>query len=210
MPRIKDIVDEALEIVFKKLKVEPLMQESLMNTINLKAKNKVYYERRINQVDPAEAALKRKITAEKSQQVKINLARFTDFEQTILRIVCKVNRINIEEFVKLCRKREYVEARFQFAAVLLIQFHYTYVKVGNLLVKDHSTIIHAIRQHVDFYELLTSYKVKYNQILNAVDEEFPGMMNTEVKSNVIVETLDSNRRRNRRKEIHEKISEYSR
>lgn len=210
MPRIKDIVDEALEIVFKKLKVEPLMQESLMNTINLKAKNKVYYQRRINQVDPAEAALKRKITAEKSQQVKINLARFTDFEQTILRIVCKVNRINIEEFVKLCRKREYVEARFQFAAVLLIQFHYTYVKVGSLLVKDHSTIIHAIRQHVDFYELLTSYKVKYNQILNAVDEEFPGMMNTEVKSNVIVETLDSNRRRTRRKEIHEKISEYSR
>lgn len=210
MPRIKDIVDEALEIVFKKLKVEPLMQESLMNTINLKAKNKVYYQRRINQVDPAEAALKRKITAEKSQQVKINLARFTDFEQTILRIVCKVNRINIEEFVKLCRKREYVEARFQFAAVLLIQFHYTYVKVGNLLVKDHSTIIHAIRQHVDFYELLTSYKVKYNQILNAVDEEFPGMMNTEVKANVIVETLDSNRRRTRRKEIHEKISEYSR
>lgn len=210
MPRIKDIVDEALEIVFKKLKVEPLMQESLMNTINLKAKNKVYYQRRINQVDPAEAALKRKITAEKSQQVKINLARFTEFEQTILRIVCKVNRINIEEFVKLCRKREYVEARFQFAAVLLIQFHYTYVKVGSLLVKDHSTIIHAIRQHVDFYELLTSYKVKYNQILNAVDEEFPGMMNTEVKSNVIVETLDSNRRRTRRKEIHEKISEYSR
>jgi chromosomal replication initiation ATPase DnaA len=210
MPRIKDIVDEALEIVFKKLKVEPLMQESLMNTINLKAKNKVYYQRRINQVDPAEAALKRKISAEKSQQVKINLARFTEFEQTILRIVCKVNRINIEEFVKLCRKREYVEARFQFAAVLLIQFHYTYVKVGNLLVKDHSTIIHAIRQHVDFYELLTSYKVKYNQILNAVDEEFPGMMNTEVKSNVIVETLDSNRRRTRRKEIHEKISEYSR
>jgi hypothetical protein len=210
MPRIKDIVDEALEIVFKKLKVEPLMQESLMNTINLKAKNKVYYQRRINQVDPAEAALKRKITAEKSQQVKINLARFTEFEQTILRIVCKVNRINIEEFVKLCRKREYVEARFQFAAVLLIQFHYTYVKVGSLLVKDHSTIIHAIRQHVDFYELLTSYKVKYNQILNAVDEEFPGMMNTEVKANVIVETLDSNRRRTRRKEIHEKISEYSR
>lgn len=210
MPRIKDIVDEALEIVFKKLKVEPLMQESLMNTINLKAKNKVYYQRRINQVDPAEAALKRKITAEKSQQVKINLARFTDFEQTILRIVCKVNRINIEEFVKLCRKREYVEARFQFAAVLLIQFHYTYVKVGNLLVKDHSTIIHAIRQHVDFYELVSSYKVKYNQILNAVDEEFPGMMNTEVKANVIVETLDSNRRRTRRKEIHEKISEYSR
>lgn len=210
MPRIKDIVDEALEIVFKKLKVEPLMQESLMNTINLKAKNKVYYQRRINQVDPAEAALKRKISAEKSQQVKINLARFTDFEQTILRIVCKVNRINIEEFVKLCRKREYVEARFQFAAVLLIQFHYTYVKVGNLLVKDHSTIIHAIRQHVDFYELVSSYKVKYNQILNAVDEEFPGMMNTEVKANVIVETLDSNRRRTRRKEIHEKISEYSR
>ena len=36
MPRVKDIVKEALEIVFTKLKIEPLMQESLLNTVNLK------------------------------------------------------------------------------------------------------------------------------------------------------------------------------
>jgi len=36
------------------------------------------------------------------------------------------------------------------------------------------------------------------------------MMNTEIRANVIVETLDSSRRRKRRKEINEKISKYSR
>lgn len=210
MPRVKDIVNEALEIVFAKLKIEPLMQESLLNTVNLKSKNKEFYQRRINIIDPEEYARKKKLAQEKAQMVKVNLAKFTDFEQTIIKIVCNVNRISVEEFVKLSRKREYVEARFQFAAVLLIQFHYTYTKVGNLLGKDHSTIIHAIRQHTDFYEVMNSYKVRYNQILNMVDDVFPGMMNTEIRANVIVETLDSSRRRKRRKEINEKISKYSR
>jgi hypothetical protein len=57
---------------------------------------------------------------------------------------------------------------------------------------------------------MNSYKVRYNQILNMVDDVFPGMMNTEIRANVIVETLDSSRRRKRRKEINEKISKYSR
>jgi len=210
MPRIKDIVDEALEIVFKKLNIEPLVQESLMNTVNQKTKNKQFYQRRINMIDPEEYARKKKLAQERAQMVKVNLAKFTDFEQAVLKIVCDVHKIRVEEFVKLSRKREYVEARFQFAAVLLIQFHYTYIKVGSLLGKDHSTIIHAIRQHVDFYDVVNSYKVRYNQILNAVDAQFPNMMNTEVKPNVIVQTLDSRRRRAARKKIHEKISEYSR
>lgn len=210
MPRIKDIVEEALEIVFDKLKVEALVRESLLTAVKQKAKNKEFYQRRINIVDPEEYARKKRLAAERSQQVKVNLAKFTDFEQAVVKIVCDVHKVRVEEFVKLTRKREYVEARFQFAAILLIQFHYTYVKVGNLLGKDHSTIIHAIRQHVDFYDVMNSYKVRYNQILNKVDELFPGMMNTEVKPNVIIQTLDSRRRRLKRKEVHEKISEYSR
>lgn len=210
MPRVKDIVDEALEIVFKKLNIEPLVQESLMNTVNQKTKNKQFYQRRINMIDPEEYARKKKLAQERAQMVKVNLAKFTDFEQAVLKIVCDIHKIRVEEFVKLSRKREYVEARFQFAAVLLIQFHYTYIKVGSLLGKDHSTIIHAIRQHVDFYDVVNSYKVRYNQILNAVDAQFPNMMNTEVTPNVIVQTLDSRRRRAARKKIHEKISEYSR
>jgi len=99
MPRVKDIVKEALEIVFVKLKIEPLMQESLLNTVNLKSKNKEFYQRRINIIDPEEYARKKKLAQEKAQMVKVNLAKFTDFEQTIIKIVCNVNRISVEEFV---------------------------------------------------------------------------------------------------------------
>ena len=66
MPRVKDIVNEALEIVFAKLKIEPLMQESLLNTVNLKSKNKEFYQRRINIIDPEEYARKKKLAQEKA------------------------------------------------------------------------------------------------------------------------------------------------
>jgi chromosomal replication initiation ATPase DnaA len=195
MPRIKDIVDEALEIVFDKLKLEPLVREGLMNAVQKKSKNKEYYKRRINMLDPEEVARKKRLAMEKSLQVRVNLAKFTEFELEVMRITCEINKVNIGDFVLYSRKRELVETRFQFAAVLLIQFHYTYMKVGRLLGKDHSTIVHAIRQHCDFYDTITSYKTKYNQILNKIEEKYPESMTTKVNPNIVIQTLDNRQRR---------------
>jgi len=195
MPRIKDIVDEALEIVFDKLKIEALVREGLLEVVRKKSKNKQYYSRRVSIVDPEEAARKKKLAMEKSLQVRVNLAKFTEFELEVMRICCEVNKVSIGDFVLYSRKRELVETRFQFAAVLLIQFHYTYMKVGRLLGKDHSTIVHAIRQHCDFYDTITSYKTKYNQILNKIEEKYPESMTTKVNPNIVIQTLDNRQRR---------------
>jgi len=195
MPRIKDIVDEALEIVFDKLKIEALVREGLLEVVRKKSKNKQYYSRRVSIVDPEEAARKKKLAMEKSLQVRVNLAKFTEFELEVMRITCEINKVSIGDFVLYSRKRELVETRFQFAAVLLIQFHYTYMKVGRLLGKDHSTIVHAIRQHCDFYDTITSYKTKYNQILNKIEEKYPESMTTKVNPNIVIQTLDNRQRR---------------
>ena len=195
MPRIKDIVDEALEIVFDKLKLEALVREGLREAVSKKSKNKQYYTRRISVLDPEEIARKKKLAMEKSLQVRVNLAKFTEFELEVMRICCEINKVSIGDFVLYSRKRELVETRFHFAAVLLIQFHYTYMKVGRLLGKDHSTIVHAIRQHCDFYDTITSYKTKYNQILNKVEEKYPESMKTEINANIVVQTLDNRTRR---------------
>lgn len=44
MPRIEDIVTEALEIVFNKLDIEPLVREGLTNTVKRKVKTNTITE----------------------------------------------------------------------------------------------------------------------------------------------------------------------
>lgn len=195
MPRIKDIVDEALEIVFNKLEVGQLEREGLLKLVSKKTENKRYYERKIGEIDPEVYKERRRLAQEKAQQIKINLSCYNDFETQVMQIVCDVHKVSIADFILYSRKREFVEARFQFAATLLIQFHYTYMKVGELLNKDHSTIIHSIRQHCDFYDTIASYKTRYNQVLNRIEQANPGIMTTKLNPNIVIQMLNPRQRR---------------
>ena len=195
MPRIKDIVDEALEIIFDKLEVGQLERRGLLKLVSKKTENKRYYERKIGEIDPEVYKERRRLAQEKAQQIKINLSCFNDFETQVMQIVCDVHKVSIADFILYSRKREFVEARFQFAATLLIQFHYTYMKVGELLNKDHSTIIHSIRQHCDFYDTIASYKTRYNQVLNRIEQANPGIMTTKLNPNIVIQMLNPRQRR---------------
>lgn len=195
MPRIKDIVDEALEIVFNKLEVGQLERAGLLKLVSKKTENKRYYERKIGEIDPEVYKERRRLAQEKAQQIKINLSCYNDFETQVMQIVCDVHKVSIADFILYSRKREFVEARFQFAATLLIQFHYTYMKVGELLNKDHSTIIHSIRQHCDFYDTIASYKTRYNQVLNRIEQANPGIMTTKLNPNIVIQMLNPRQRR---------------
>jgi chromosomal replication initiation ATPase DnaA len=195
MPRIKDIVDEALEIVFNKLEVGQLERAGLLKLVSKKTENKRYYERKIGEIDPEVYKERKRLAEEKAKQIKINLSCFNDFETQVMQIVCDVHKVSIADFILYSRKREFVEARFQFAATLLIQFHYTYMKVGELLNKDHSTIIHSIRQHCDFYDTIASYKTRYNQVLNRIEQANPGIMTTKLNPNIVIQMLNPRQRR---------------
>lgn len=195
MPRIKDIVDEALEIIFDKLEVGQLERAGLLKLVSKKTENKRYYERKIGEIDPEVYKERRRLAQEKAQQIKINLSCYNDFETQVMQIVCDVHKVSIADFILYSRKREFVEARFQFAATLLIQFHYTYMKVGELLNKDHSTIIHSIRQHCDFYDTIASYKTRYNQVLNRIEQANPGIMTTKLNPNIVIQMLNPRQRR---------------
>ena len=186
MPRIKDIINEALEIAFDKLEVEALVRYNIMLLVLKKTKNKQYYSKVINNIDPEELRLKRKLAMIKAHELKVNLDKFSEFELGVMHIVCDINALTVKDFTINSRKRELTEARFHFAAVLLIHFNYTYKKVGILLGRDHSTIIHSMKQHLNFSNSIKSYKTRYNQIINMMEETYPGLMSTTLNPNIIV------------------------
>lgn len=186
MPSVHDIVKEALALALKDLNVEPLVQEGVWNRTRSASKYSKYYTRTVNIVSTEEAAAKRLATFQRSQETKVNLRKFNELEQSILSIICRVHKVDIEDFVRLRRGRELVDARFQFAAVFRLQFYYTLSKIGNLLSKDHSSIIHSIKKHKDFYETISSYKAQYIKVLNEIEKEYPGLLNTTLNPNIIL------------------------
>ena len=186
MPTVHDIVKEALDLALKDLKVEALVQEGVWNRMKSKTKYSAYYQKRVAITTPEEAAAKRLATFYRSQETKINLKKYNELEQSILSIVCRVHKVNIEDFVRLRRGRELVDARFQFSAILRLQFYYTYTKIAELLSKDHSSIIHAIGKHKDFFETIGSYKSQYVKVLNEIEKTYPGLLNTVLNPNIIL------------------------
>jgi chromosomal replication initiation ATPase DnaA len=186
MPAVHDIIKEALDIAFKHLGVESLVQEAVWNKIRNKSKLIKYHTRNVTIINPEEAAAKRIITYKRSLETKVNLKRFTDFEKDILAIICKVHKIEIEDFARFHRERSLVDARFQFAAIFRLQFCYSLPKIGNLLSRDHTSIMHAMKKHKDFYDTISSYKNQYIKVLNTIEEQFPGLLQISLNSNIIL------------------------
>ena len=62
------------------------------------------------------------------------------------------------------RVRNVVDARRLYCGVLRNLFRLTFQEIGNILNKNHATILHSITQHDTFVRILKSYKRNYEEI----------------------------------------------
>jgi chromosomal replication initiator protein len=85
----------------------------------------------------------------------------------ILSIVAKNCCVNISDITSRVRKREVIDARFIFAHILKFEFSYTYERIGALLERDHTSIIHAVETHKERYHMYPEYK----EVTDGIHEE---------------------------------------
>lgn len=62
------------------------------------------------------------------------------------------------------RVRIVVDARRLYCGILRNIFHLTFQHIGDILNKNHATIMHNIQQHDAFVKILKSYKKNYEEI----------------------------------------------
>lgn len=70
------------------------------------------------------------------------------------------------------RKREYVQARHALSYYLYHKKRMTQMSIGKIINKDHSSIIHSIRQHKDLYRFCNEYKECYNKFISLQEETY--------------------------------------
>lgn len=85
----------------------------------------------------------------------------------ILSIVAKNCGVNVSDITSRIRKHGIIDARFMFAYTLKNEFNYTYEHIGEILDRDHTTIIHAVNTHKERYHQYTDYK----EVADCIHEE---------------------------------------
>lgn len=76
----------------------------------------------------------------------------------ILTVIARNCCVNVSDITSRMRKREYIDARFIFAHMLYDEFKYTFEHIGEILGRDHTSIIHAVETHRERYHMYSEYK----------------------------------------------------
>ena len=78
--------------------------------------------------------------------------------------ICKRYNLEWSTIQGRSRTRKVVDARRLYCGILRSIFYLTYHEIGDILNKNHATIIHNMQQHDIFVKILKSYKRNYEEI----------------------------------------------
>jgi len=78
-----------------------------------------------------------------------------------LRIACDILQVSPDDVQGPCRERNLTNARFMIAHYLRHRMALTKVCIGRLFNRDHTTIIHGIQKHNDYFAYEPEYQYKY-------------------------------------------------
>ena len=82
--------------------------------------------------------------------------------------VCSRYGLEWSAILSRSRVRQVVDARRLYSGILRNVFRLTFQEIGDILNKNHATILHNINQHDTFVRILKSYKKNYEEIERAL------------------------------------------
>jgi chromosomal replication initiation ATPase DnaA len=88
-------------------------------------------------------------------------------KEEILSIVAKNCCVSVSQILSRVRGREVIDARFIFVAVMKREFGHTFEHIGEILDRDHTSIIHALETFTDRYRQYDEYR----EVADGVFEE---------------------------------------
>lgn len=93
---------------------------------------------------------------------KLELTKERD--EKIISEICARYNVQWLSILSRSRVRVVVDARRLYCGILRNVFSLTYHEIGNILNKNHATIVHSIKVHDNFVKILKSYKKNYEEI----------------------------------------------
>ena len=90
--------------------------------------------------------------------------------QGVSQVVGSLYGLDFEQMISINRRRELVDARKIMSVLLRNVYKLTFSKIGAILQRDHTTMLHYYRDHENLMETDRDYKHFYNTALSAVGD----------------------------------------
>ena len=88
--------------------------------------------------------------------------------QGVSQVVGSLYGLDFEQMISINRRRELVDARKIMSVLLRNVYKLTFSKIGAILQRDHTTMLHYYRDHENLMETDRDYRHFYNTALSAV------------------------------------------
>ena len=88
--------------------------------------------------------------------------------QGVSQVVGSLYGLDFEQMISINRRRDLVDARKIMSVLLRNVYKLTFSKIGAILQRDHTTMLHYYRDHENLMETDRDYKHFYNTALSAV------------------------------------------
>jgi len=98
----------------------------------------------------------------------ITLGKLSNNDEKILNNVTKELQVDKDLLRRGFRQVDYTDARKMLCFIYYKFMGYTLTRVGSILNRDHSTVIHAITSHEDLVETDKRYRTKFYNVLQII------------------------------------------
>ena len=89
-------------------------------------------------------------------------------KEEILEIISEECGVNVNDVMKKVRNSELVKVRHLYSAILRKYYGYSYPKIGEIMDKDHTTIIHSVDAFRNRYKNEEDYRNLTNKIYDRI------------------------------------------
>jgi chromosomal replication initiation ATPase DnaA len=89
-------------------------------------------------------------------------------KEEILEIISEECGVNVNDVMKKVRKSELVKVRHMYSAILRKYYGFSYPKIGEIMDKDHTTIIHSVDAFRNRYKNEEDYRELTNKIYDRI------------------------------------------
>ena len=96
--------------------------------------------------------------------IKYKLEFTKERDDKIKSEICSRYNLEWNRITSRSRIRINVDARMLYCGLLRYVFRLTFREIGDILNRNHATILHSIEQHDTFVKILKSYKKNYEEI----------------------------------------------
>ena len=98
-------------------------------------------------------------------------SRYSVISEMLLKAIDEVLNVTPNELKGRVRRREFVDARNMYCAIIRRTTHQTLTNIGASIGRNHSTVIHSIESHKTKLETDPAYLGAYTELLETITNQ---------------------------------------